>query len=428
MRRSLAFLLVLACAAPAAACLWDYDTLAMERQRFPDALELIAGKFLRHSDGFYEWRVADRRARIAAHDSGTKPLSDADLAAAYDDLAVALDKLGGHDDAIAAIREKSARLPKTGGYETHANLGTLLVHAGRYEEGLKELNAALAINPDAHFGRERYQISLVEYLLEMRAIPRDPIDAKSEYAGSPRRYHNFSSWHLERSGIDIEDGRTGEEAEEKEVEQTLKGLLGMMRFGDFRSPALLEAVGDVLDHRSRIRPGSDSNGQRLAARAYLRAAEFSEDHLDRARLRRKFLNVCRSQMPDSKAGEMAGPKDDGPEGISPTQLESQLAREVHEADDWFDEVAKDERLWVAASTDPNPDVRFWEKYGRQTVKLGYDRLPPERYMRNGLPWIIRAGLAGGLVATLAVLAALLWWRKRRPTGYETPEESPSHSA
>ena len=30
-------------------CLWDYDTLLQERSRFPDTLEIITGKFLRHS-------------------------------------------------------------------------------------------------------------------------------------------------------------------------------------------------------------------------------------------------------------------------------------------------------------------------------------------------------------------------------------------
>ena len=37
-------------AATAPACLWDRDTRAMERQRFPSVLEVITGKFLRHSD------------------------------------------------------------------------------------------------------------------------------------------------------------------------------------------------------------------------------------------------------------------------------------------------------------------------------------------------------------------------------------------
>ena len=38
----------------AAACPWDYDTIKRERTRFPGTLELITGKFLRHSPEFYE--------------------------------------------------------------------------------------------------------------------------------------------------------------------------------------------------------------------------------------------------------------------------------------------------------------------------------------------------------------------------------------
>jgi len=45
--------------ASAWACLWDYDTLAMEQQRFPNVLELISGTFLYHSTEFYQWRVTD---------------------------------------------------------------------------------------------------------------------------------------------------------------------------------------------------------------------------------------------------------------------------------------------------------------------------------------------------------------------------------
>ncbi|MCH1440611.1 MAG: hypothetical protein L7W43_13205, partial [Rubripirellula sp.] len=64
---------LLLCTVPAGfdcgACLWDRDTLVMERQRFPTALELITGKFLRHSADFYRWRVDDRRKRIEAEPS-----------------------------------------------------------------------------------------------------------------------------------------------------------------------------------------------------------------------------------------------------------------------------------------------------------------------------------------------------------------------
>jgi len=41
--------IILSLAASAAnACLWDIDTLPMERRLFPGTLEIIAGKFVRH--------------------------------------------------------------------------------------------------------------------------------------------------------------------------------------------------------------------------------------------------------------------------------------------------------------------------------------------------------------------------------------------
>ena len=52
MRWLLAIVLVIAAPAIAIACMWDSDTLKQERARFPDALELITGKFLRHSNTF----------------------------------------------------------------------------------------------------------------------------------------------------------------------------------------------------------------------------------------------------------------------------------------------------------------------------------------------------------------------------------------
>ncbi|HEX6984614.1 MAG TPA: hypothetical protein VF170_04520, partial [Planctomycetaceae bacterium] len=265
MLRPLALLLALSLTAPAAACEWDYDTLRMERERFPGALELIVGKFLRHSDAFYEWRVKDRRADIAAYESGERPLTDERLARTYDDLAVALDKLKRHDEAIEVIREKATRLPDVGRYETHANLGTFLVHSGRLEEGVAELKKAIEINPDAHFGREKYQVLLVEYVMEKRgedgSIPL-PLDVQYRAAAMP-----FATWILERQGLAASNDAKSVDAE---IEQATKGILGMMRFGDYRSPVLLEALGDLL----LVGKGDVGEGQaqRLAARAYLRAA------------------------------------------------------------------------------------------------------------------------------------------------------------
>src|SRR5262245_47727113 len=89
-------------AAPSDACLWDLDTLLMERQRFPSALELITGKFLRHSEAFYRWRIQDRLPRITA---------DPGKLALYDDLAVAYEKTGDQGNAIAIMLIKERIQP-----------------------------------------------------------------------------------------------------------------------------------------------------------------------------------------------------------------------------------------------------------------------------------------------------------------------------
>src|SRR5262245_2461391 len=77
---------------PAAlACLWDYDTRQQERSRLPDTLELITGKFLRHSKEFYQWRIRDRLKKLEADPANLPWL---------DDLGVAYDKTGQHQKAI----------------------------------------------------------------------------------------------------------------------------------------------------------------------------------------------------------------------------------------------------------------------------------------------------------------------------------------
>ena len=403
---------------PARGCLWDIDTLQMERSRFPEALELIAGKFLRHSAAFYEWRVGDRKARLAAQAAGTKTLSEEQRATAYDDLAVSLDKLGQHEAAIATIREKAAALPKTGRYETHANLGTFLIHAGRFQDGLPELKQAIAINPDAHFGRERYQILLVEYLLEQRgdaATLNLPLagEARSGAIGYGEGVPPFTHWLLVRQGLMKPTGQVPDPAAaEAEIARATKGVLGMMRFGDYTSPVLLEALGDLLLTGSNV--GSREMGQRLAARAYLRAAQGTNSPTAQQAYQSLAERTLATQRADGRSGEQA----DGSR-LELATLENQLDREVQEANDWFATVADDEQFWIARS--PEPEARYWEKYGTADIRIGYDRLPSAKFSAKGLSWLLRFALAGSLVAVVVTVVGLTLWRRQQPNGYDTPE-------
>ena len=106
----------------AVACLWDLDTLAMERTRFPGTLAIITGKFARHSLAYYQWRVENRLSRLKSSPNDVKLL---------DDLAVAYDKLGQHELAIKTMESIRDRSPNR--YETNANLGTFHIHAGNLQ-------------------------------------------------------------------------------------------------------------------------------------------------------------------------------------------------------------------------------------------------------------------------------------------------------
>lgn len=248
-------------AAGAHACIWDGDTLAMEHARFPGTAEVIAGNFPRHSREFYEWRKSRCEAALA---------KDSQQVAIYDDLAVAQHKLGDHRGAIATMQAKEKVAP--GLYETFSNLGTFYIYTGELDEALKWIDKALAINPNAHFGREKYQKWLVEWLKAGK--PQRP-DEPAEQEVTPT---GFAQFIVERSGAGVWSDRLREPA--------LTGLLGMMRFADYDNPLLLEALGDVLSAGT-----FKANASLLAAQAYLFASKKSDSDAEIQRLWKKMSRV-----------------------------------------------------------------------------------------------------------------------------------------
>lgn len=302
---------------PCKACLWDSDTLMMERQRFPDANELIAGNFIRHSAAYYEWRISDRNAMpIAKRRPGD-----------FDDIAVAYDKLGQHDKAVQTMDAKTARWPGEQRYETEANLGTFHIHAGRFEKGLVHLKNAIEINPDAHFGREVYQQLLVEYVIKQR-LESDKLPLR---AADELQSLGFTSFVLERQMPE-----TGQEL--VEIKAAVKGILGMMRFGRFESPILLEVLGDLLMTNSY-----SDDSKMLAARAYLKASYAVDDSVASASYRTKAINALEMQF-----------------DITIEDIESQLKMEIEQGAEFFERISADEKAWAASGK--NLDIEFAKKF------------------------------------------------------------------
>jgi tetratricopeptide (TPR) repeat protein len=162
--------------APAWACLWDRDTLKHEARGVTGVVEVIIGRVERYPPLYYEMRLARVAAELEANPSKL------DL---YDDAGVACDRLRRSDEAIEWMARKKTQLDALAAanplanehlYRYHANLGTFLAHrwfrAGASREDLKDLEAgrahiaqAIEINPDAHFGREKFQLLALDWVL-----------------------------------------------------------------------------------------------------------------------------------------------------------------------------------------------------------------------------------------------------------------------
>jgi hypothetical protein len=152
--------------------------------RFAMVHDVIHERYPKHGRAYYEARTRATRARLAPlhpDNPATFPMAD--------DLAAELELLGQPTEAVAVMRDKLARqkardLPEPLLYTSYANLGTYLMSAhlaaatagdlfarALYREGVELVKKSVAVNDMAHFGRERWQIRLGEFLLANMTEP-----------------------------------------------------------------------------------------------------------------------------------------------------------------------------------------------------------------------------------------------------------------
>lgn len=347
--------------AVALACLWDTDTLKQEESRFPDTLELITGKFLRHSKEFYEWRIQDRLKKLEVQIRDVTYLED---------LAVAYEKVGDHAKAIETILKKNQIEP--GVYETYSNLGTFHILAGDFEKGLPYIDQALAINPNAHFGRERYQKWLVEYAMERKkdgklSFPMRNVSEKGEEG--PVGFADFVRQRLGKEKLTQEDRQ-----------QATKGVLGMMRFADHENPLLLEALGDLLYQKYW-----QSDAKQLAARAYLKASYGMKDDGPREAYRKLASQALEMQVEPGTYNK-----------ISLSELEATFKQELADAQKWYDELHAKELNWIREGKDVEAEFdKLYEADEKTTPTGGALRVTS---------WSL---------GFLALLVVAMWWRRGR---------------
>lgn len=331
-------LIVLLCPR-AHACLWDYDTLRDERRGLPGMLEILTGRYERHSDFFYAQREARMRALLER---------EPDNLAAWDNLAVAVEKQGRFDEAIEIILRKDAIKP--GEYTTYANLGTFYLHKGDFENGVTHIRRAIEINPDAHFGREKYQLQVAEYIRDGRPTKADAPFA--DFLGNTLLMKFEEIVEPDRSLYRGEDLPGAADA--------IEGIVGMIRFGTGKSPDLYYALGNLLAARG---------DKHLAWRAYTLAIEDGHPWAEQ-------IDVLRERI----AGHI--------EAFDTTLFE----RERAAAADWRAKFQAFEDDLVRNGRDPDADASllepFYREHGPATAGLGFaiaDYLPRNPHARTAIP-------------------------------------------
>ena len=215
--------------ATAFACTWDYDTVPEELKGVPDVVDAVVGRLAINPPLYYEVRL-----KRVVEEMKTHP-ENLDL---YDNAGVAADKLGDTDAAIAWMEKKAEQIKtsklnaeslKDHQYRYHANLGTFYAHKwakqkdrtdfNLLKKGIAELETAVKINPDAHFGREIVQIEFLKLFM-----------LKSPQASEFDNMERQDSW---KSFVNRVGG-----------EKVSKGLIGMMLLGSgAESPDAMFALG-----------------------------------------------------------------------------------------------------------------------------------------------------------------------------------------
>ncbi len=224
-------------------CIWDSDTLDDELRGLPDAFSLVTGRWFQHSDAYYHARIRNLPAVLKANP---------DNLAVYDDLAVAYERIGNREAAIAMMKQKALALARTPNaehqYRYHANLGTFLAHMGNLQAGVAELERAVEINPDAHFGRERIQIDVIRFVIEAKANPNLWSEYNSlTWAGYdfPLLAHNPVFQDLYPNTW-ISHEMNSKELKKISFDEAYQGVAAMIRFGGLEAPELYRILGDLF--------------------------------------------------------------------------------------------------------------------------------------------------------------------------------------
>ncbi len=448
--------------------------------RFAMVHDVIHERFPKHGPAYYRERDRLTRAKLAslaADDPARFPL--------LDDLATGAERLGHSDEAATVIREKLAAQQAIGAggrelYTSYANLGTFLIHASfqqalvgdsdaqhRFREGVGFVRKSVEVNPEAHFGRERWQASIAEFLLAAMADPgllksfdclgnrldlrlaeivSLDLDAADWDTGHGRPTElSFRDEHAPRAmpayfrpDAPIDD--PGRWAEYKEIrryiakvgaeadayksavpshpeptpfDEPVLGIIGMWRQGGGANPHFALALGETM---LRV-------GQRyIAWDAFERASRLAGRFWPDPALQQALRDHCRARQGEIEAALASGPIAPGGPPADPkavARLRPDFEKELDFGLRYQEDYQEYEAARIAAGRSIN-DPRFFDEFDAARRPIASPTGPEEWF-----PWVPRpkieayaasSGRAWGLfgAGSAAMLLALGSRLTRRP--------------
>jgi hypothetical protein len=173
-----------------------------------------------------------------------------------------------------------------------------------------------------------------------------------------------------------------ERLSETELQKTITGVLGMMRFANFENPVLLEALGDLL-LAGRNNPKLDA--KRLAARCYLKASYVTDDPEAKQSYRELAGRALKFQTPTPFTEDQ----------LLLDALERDFRQELADAKMWYEDVKAHELQWIHDGKDM--DAEYDRQYRDSPAAADVN---PFIMDEPAIPY----ALLGGGIAVLLVVA------------------------
>ncbi len=195
----------------------------------------------------------------------------------------------------------------------------------------EQIARAVDVNPNAHFGRENYQLRAMDWILS-------PPSERTEF------HPNLLGWRFS----DI----YGTETEPSEADEAVRALSGLIVLGNaWESVDIFHALNVALQRDSfGYERGRDGGRNTLAYFAWLRCVEL----IDAGQ---------RSLYPDSPTGEKLKSSLYAPDFVRPDLvLDPAFTKLRLEADEWHARRMEFMNVRLETGSHPDTDPEFWEGY------------------------------------------------------------------